>query len=96
MKLPVKSLLFLAALSVITAESAFADSKIEGDVDISVETGDVISAAIGNESSSEVSIGSVRNSEVGGDVTIDVKTGDVISAAIGNETTSRVSIGSVE
>lgn len=89
-------MLFMVALSVITAESVFAESKIEGDVDISVESGDIESNAIGNESSSEISIGSVRNSEVGGDVTIDVKTGDVTSNAIGNKTTSRVSVGSIE
>jgi hypothetical protein len=67
-----------------------------GDANISVQTGNVISAAIGDGNTSEVNVGTVKGTEIGGDVGINVTAGNIISAAIGSDNTSKVSIGSIE
>ncbi|MEW8435965.1 MAG: hypothetical protein AB2629_18250, partial [Candidatus Thiodiazotropha sp.] len=65
MKAKLTPLYAATALLMLGAGSAFAESTIEGDVEINVQTENVISASIGDGNTSEVSIGSISDSEVG-------------------------------
>ena len=85
-----------AALALLAAPAAFAGTEIDGDVEIDVETGDVISLALGGDAMASTSIGTVHDgSEVDGDVEIDVETGDVVTLSLGRRSLACTAIGSV-
>jgi hypothetical protein len=69
--------------------------NIGGDVRVSVSTEEITNAAVGDNASAQVAVGSFMEGETGGDLEITVSTGTVSNIAEGDGACSLVVIGSV-
>lgn len=81
----------LAQASLSLAEAP----NIGGDVKISISTEEITNAAVGDNASAQVVVGSFMEGESGGDLEITVSTGTVSNIAEGDGACSQVVIGSV-
>lgn len=77
------------------AELSGKSTQITGDVTIDVTAKNVTSIASGNDSVSDIKIGTIGASQLK-DVEITVDVGDVTSVASGNESMSFIKIGTIE
>ena len=71
-----------ASLSPLLGSVALADTAVTGEVEIDVETGEIVSIADGANTLAATNIGSIlEGTHVRDDVVINVKTGDVTTGA---------------
>jgi hypothetical protein len=86
----------LSLLSPLTSTALHAAApNIGGDVSISVSTEEITNAAVGDNASAQVIVGSFMEGESGGDLEITVSTGTVSNIAEGDGACSQVVIGSI-
>lgn len=80
----------------VLAEDAPEDGpKIKGGVQMNVEAGQDVSAAIGNEAEAEQELGAIDSGEISGDIEDTVVADEDVSAAIGNKSTAKQKVGTI-
>ena len=88
----------LTALSIalFSAAAFAADTEIDGDVEIDVQTGHVLTVAAGRNAKAETNVASVgKYVEIDGDFDADVKTGHLLTVGAGQGAEAYTNIGSI-
>ena len=86
----------LALANVAWAADAPSDGPtINGGVELNVEAGQDISAAIGNEATASQELGDINSGNITGDIEDTVVADEDISAAIGNKSCASQKVGSI-
>lgn len=83
-------------ITLTTAATLQAEApNIGGDVKISISTEEIVNAAIGDNASAQIAVGSFMEGDTSGDLEITVSTGAVSNIAQGDGACSQIVIGSI-
>ncbi|MGB1539703.1 MAG: hypothetical protein ACPG80_01975 [Rickettsiales bacterium] len=77
------------------AEDAPGGPKIKGGVEMNIEAGEDISAAVGNKSTAAQELGDINAGDITGDVEMGIAADGDIAAAVGNESCASQKVGSI-
>lgn len=96
-----KVLIALVAVSFMASPVFAADApatgepNIDGAIQLNVQAGEDVAAAIGNESEADQELGNIDSGNVTGDIEDTVVADQDVSAAIGNESTAKQKVGTI-